>query len=788
MRYGSSTGRRAQRGIALAALAALAVWLAGALAPASVPVVHAAAFVVNDLGDAVDAAPGNGVCATAGAVCTLRAAIQEANASAGPDTITLPLGQITLTLLGRGEDGATTGDLDINGDLTITGPGAPGSRVFAGGIDRVFHVRNGAKVTMSGFLVSGGNATLAGENGGGILVDAGSELTLTNVWVGNGAAFRNDVGNATGAGGGVANLGKLTLNQSRVQDNRTLQGGGGGLFNGLGATLTMVGGVINGNRCFGVDCESQVAPITGGGGLFNAGTATLTNVTINANGDPAAPPLDNQFGSGILNTGTLTLTGGAVTNNVSDGAPGGGIANVGTLRALGTTVSGNNTGDADNDGGGLFNGNGGNAQLTRVTVTNNRAGQHGGGIANTVLGTLLLASSTVSNNRADDDDNGTGNGGGIWNRGAMVVTTTSVSGNRSGSDDGGGIFSGTGSTLTVITSTISGNTAGQNSGDHGGGLFLNVDVGKVHKIVNSTISGNTAFDRGGGIYKQDDGRVDLINVTIFNNAAASGPNIRTQGGDIRAFNTIISDAAGAASGCVTASGGTITDLGGNLVASACGAIAATVANPQLAPLANNGGPTQTHRPLLGSPAIDTGLAASVVDATVVCPGQDQRGVARPQDGVAGPPVVCDKGAVEVAALAPAPPPTSADLSVTKVDVTDPFVAGSGDLVYIITVTNLGPATATGVAVRDTLPAGWTFVRGQFLTGAGALGACSRVTVAAPVNCVIGTVGPNTSTSIYLTVTPVAGVAPQVNTAVVSNTSQADPTTTNNTATETTQVN
>src|SRR5690606_29638496 len=47
----------------------------------------AATFTVNNVGTAADAAPGNGVCATAGAVCTLRAAIQEANALAGADTI-----------------------------------------------------------------------------------------------------------------------------------------------------------------------------------------------------------------------------------------------------------------------------------------------------------------------------------------------------------------------------------------------------------------------------------------------------------------------------------------------------------------------------------------------------------------------------------------------------------------------------------------------------------------------------------------------------------------------------
>lgn len=85
---------------------------------------HAASITVDSTADAVDAAPGNGVCATAGGDCTLRAAIQEANALAGDDTITLPAGTYTLTIAGAHEYNAATGDLDIRENLTITGAGA----------------------------------------------------------------------------------------------------------------------------------------------------------------------------------------------------------------------------------------------------------------------------------------------------------------------------------------------------------------------------------------------------------------------------------------------------------------------------------------------------------------------------------------------------------------------------------------------------------------------------------------------------------------------------------------
>ncbi|MGD2113373.1 MAG: hypothetical protein PVI50_08305, partial [Gammaproteobacteria bacterium] len=138
-------------------------------------VAQGAGFTVNDVTDAVDFNPGDGVCEATLATgdCTLRAAIMETNALAGADTITLPAGTFTLTLGGVDErcDGAVPctgtgvvgdpylpvitadagmGDLDITGDLTITGAGAdqtliewaaaaPDNDPLTG--DRIFHVQ-----------------------------------------------------------------------------------------------------------------------------------------------------------------------------------------------------------------------------------------------------------------------------------------------------------------------------------------------------------------------------------------------------------------------------------------------------------------------------------------------------------------------------------------------------------------------------------------------------------------------------------------------------------------------
>src|SRR5437588_4239553 len=90
--------------------AAIVVILLGVAVPTRT---SATTFTVSSTLDATVASI-NGICATAGGVCTLRAAIQEANAHSGDDIINLPPGTYTLSIAGRMEDAAATGDLDIN--------------------------------------------------------------------------------------------------------------------------------------------------------------------------------------------------------------------------------------------------------------------------------------------------------------------------------------------------------------------------------------------------------------------------------------------------------------------------------------------------------------------------------------------------------------------------------------------------------------------------------------------------------------------------------------------------
>lgn len=104
-------------------------------------------LTVNSTADKPDLTPGNFTVDTGIAnEITLRAAIMEANALSGPDTIILPAGTYVLTESGINEDDAALGDLDITADeLTIVGDGAATTIIDASGLstqsrDRVFHI------------------------------------------------------------------------------------------------------------------------------------------------------------------------------------------------------------------------------------------------------------------------------------------------------------------------------------------------------------------------------------------------------------------------------------------------------------------------------------------------------------------------------------------------------------------------------------------------------------------------------------------------------------------------
>lgn len=149
-------------------------------------------FVVNSPVDAVDANPADDRCATAGGVCTLRAAIQQANAIPGMNEIVLGSGVHTLSIAGTGDSTGATGDLDVIPPAVIRGLGVGATTVNGAGLDRVFEVGNPpveiAPAPMQSFFrdltITGGDART--DNGGGIAARTAIRLDRVRVTANDG--------------------------------------------------------------------------------------------------------------------------------------------------------------------------------------------------------------------------------------------------------------------------------------------------------------------------------------------------------------------------------------------------------------------------------------------------------------------------------------------------------------------------------------------------------------------------------------------------------------------------
>ena len=345
------------------------------------------------------------------------------------------------------------------------------------------------------------------------------------------------------------------------------------------------------------------------------GVLSLTANTITIQGAGAgATTVDGRNASQVFNVspaasvtlGQLAVTGG-------NASLGGGIQNAGTLLLAHSTV----TDSAANNGGGIYNQQGGTLTLAGTTVSQNVAGRDGGGIANNG-GALQLSLATVAGNKASLA------GGGIVDFfGTVSISQSTIAGNAAtgrNSEGGGGIANGDG-TLTVDKSTISGNST---SSGTGGSAIFNI---LTTSVSNSTISGNTG--PGHSVLNSD--TMTLSYVTIAANSAGI-----SNSGSVTATGTIIAN-NNPGTNCF---GNRFQEpFGFNLDSgTSCRLSQATdltSTDPMLAPLASNGGPTQTQALEAGSPAIDRGGTSANG-----CPPTDQRGVTRPQ----GP--ACDIGAFE----------------------------------------------------------------------------------------------------------------------------------------------
>ncbi len=526
--------------------------------------VFAYSFVVNSTADRVDSNPGDGVCRTSANTCTLRAAIQEANASPGLDSLYVPSGVYTITIPPMNDNFIDNGDFDITESLVINGAGAgvtildggtppSGSPPEMHGLDRLIEIHPSAdEVTITGLTIREG---FTAESGGGI--QFGAELI--------------DV-----SGMPVPVTGTLRLENVSIIDSYATKFGGG--INSTGRGLVqLVNSTLSGNGAG-----------EGGAAINNVSAGTieiLEGSLIYENPGPVIPDPTDPEGIILANPSDYPLSAGAINNQAESDL-------VGTIRVIDSTIRDN---AATANGAGIHNTRDGVIVVENSTISGNISEANGGGIY-TTSGNVLISDSTFSHNRASnggavysdgeltkaglpsslDITDSTiilnvamANGGGVVSDGETFFTMTDVDvSNNQAHAQGGGVINGGRSSLVVTRGVFLGNEAAEDAGgllagserettitgtvfmdNHAGVLALTEDpaTGEVSGgggglytdgmgavvVEDVTFEGNTAHGDGGAIGIHSFGNVSIVDTLINDNHAlgeeANGGGIEESG-------------------------------------------------------------------------------------------------------------------------------------------------------------------------------------------------------------------------------------------------------------------
>lgn len=365
----------------------------------------------------------------------------------------------------------TSGELRIEHDLNIVGPGPENLSIDGDGKFRIFEIDEQVyEVTVDSLTLAGGNTS---ASGGGIFVHPRAGLVVGN---------SDLVGNSAGSGAAVygAPESRLTLNNSTLTDNTATTNGGGIYAEGY---LTLNSSTLLGNSA------------SEGGGIY----------------------VGDEFGGG---GGSIALTNTVLSGNVATNGDGGGIhiTDYTTVRLEFSTLSGNT---ATTNGGGIYNDKG-SLQLMNSLLSDNSAGDGGGIYSRNAYSTFT--NTTLVGNVAT-----LGNGGGFYSSGFddyFTLETSTLSGNTAVTS-GGGVFITNSANLTLKNSTISGNSAGS-----GGGIYNAGDYAHV-RLEHSTLSENQAVNNGGGIYQNssDGSSLYIANTIVAGNVAVTSPDIHAENSD-----------------------------------------------------------------------------------------------------------------------------------------------------------------------------------------------------------------------------------------------------------------
>src|SRR6185295_2363371 len=501
--------------------------------------------------------------------------------------------------------------------VTIVGGGSSGpnaSIIDAAGLtsgnmrDRVFQVTgSGVTLILQDLKIQNGQAADGGASGastnptaqnstragGGILNGAGIDV--------NGVAI-NGGGSVTLTNVVVQSCQTLGKGDSVINDHTTLDAWGGGLAS-LGATgnVNITGSTFTANTAAG-----------GNGGNFNNGAGSnakggaiyFAGGTLNVNGSRIDNSAANGGKGGDQDQNGQTNGGFGGTAQGGGVWVGGGTGTINNTTFESTEANGGDSGTGGNgsepagpaDGGGLYS-------LGNVTVTNSTfhlAGATGGRSGDTFGSTCLGGHTSL--------EGGGARGGAIFADGGSLIINTATFANNAvvGGDGGNG-----GQT-----------NGGLNCGAHGkggfafGGAIANNNAATIN-IKHGTISGNNAQAGNTGVNQGGANKPPRLA------AEGAGGGIRVGPASVTLENTIIAGNT-AANGLGDTTGaptpgpnvdGAVTSNGHNLLGTATDATGftgtgdQTGANPMLAALADNGGPTQTMALTAGSPAIDAGVAA-----------------------------------------------------------------------------------------------------------------------------------------------------------------------------------